>query len=122
MAGTSPAMTDMRMIVRTANSSKGLPAFLLVAGSAGFLDELVDQGLADPARDVLVDRLHRLAHRGVLLRRQRDDLGLAGLLDRFERVVVFLLRLAVAESRGFLHRLVELGPVIAIPPLPQLFV
>src|SRR5260370_29088649 len=41
----------------------------LVAGSAGFLDELVDQGLTDPVRDVLVDRLHRLAHCGILLRR-----------------------------------------------------
>src|ERR1700676_5261103 len=109
MAGVSPAMTDMRMIVRTANSSKGSPALLLVAGSAGFLDELVDQGLTDPARDVLVDRLHRLAHCGVLLRRQGDDFGLARLLDRRERVFVFLGRLPFAESGGFLHRLFELG-------------
>src|SRR5258707_11208568 len=57
MAGTSPAMTDMRMIVRTANSSKSLPAFLLVAGSPGFLDALVDQRLTDPPRAVLLDPL-----------------------------------------------------------------
>src|SRR6266702_3121791 len=69
------------------------------------LEEFVDQTLADAVRDVLVDRLHRLAHRGVLLRRQRDDLALAALLDLGERVVVFFLRLVVAESRGFLHRL-----------------
>src|ERR1700710_1289672 len=28
----------------------------LVAGAAGFLDELVDQGLTDPAGDILVNR------------------------------------------------------------------
>ena len=37
----------------------------LVADPAGYLDELVDQGLTDPARDVLVDRLHRPAHGGI---------------------------------------------------------
>src|ERR1700688_2653329 len=81
MAGTSPAMTGVRMMVHY-DSSKGEPtSFLLMADPAGFLDELVDQRLADPACDILVDRLHRLAHGGVLLRRQRDDFGLAGLLD-----------------------------------------
>src|SRR5882724_6272993 len=72
-----------------------------VANLAGFFQELVDQRLTDAARDVLVDRIYRLAHRGVLLRRQRDDLGLAGLLDLGKRVLVFLCRLAVAESGGF---------------------
>src|SRR5262245_16235390 len=47
--------------------------------AARFLQELVDQGLADARGDVLVDRHHRLAHRLVLLRRQLDELALAAL-------------------------------------------
>src|SRR5271168_4332017 len=47
--------------------------------AAGLFQEFVDQGLTDARRHVLVDRQHRLAHRLVLLLRQRDDLGLAGL-------------------------------------------
>src|SRR5580704_11710701 len=49
--------------------------------AAGLLQELVDQRLTDPRGHVLVDRHHCLAHRLVLLSRQRDDLGLAGLLN-----------------------------------------
>src|ERR1700680_2603597 len=122
MAGTSPAMTDMRMLVRTANSAKGSPALLLVAGSAGFLDELVDQGLTDPARDVLVDRLHRPAPLGLPPRRPGDYFGLAALLDRRERVFVFLARLPVAESGGFLHHLFELGANVGRQAVPEFFV
>ena len=57
-----------------------------VAGSAGLLEELIDQGLTDPAGNVLVHRLHRLAHRSILFRRQGHDLGLAGFLDLRKRV------------------------------------
>src|SRR3954463_6877582 len=76
-----------------------------VGRATRLLEEFVDQGLADAAGDVLVDRLHRLSHVGVLLRRQRHDLALAGLLDLGERVVIFLGRLVVAVLGGFLHRL-----------------
>ena len=71
-----------------------------MADPAGFLDEFIDQRLTDPVCDVLVDRVHRLSHGGVLLRRQRDDFGLAGLLDLRKRLVVFLRRLSVAQTRG----------------------
>src|SRR5260370_20682742 len=100
----------------------------LVGSSAGFLDELVDQRLTDPARDVLVNRLHRLAHGGILFRRQRDDFGLAGFLDRLKRVFVFLRRLPVALGGGFLHGLLELckkigrenrPPTLSPPPHPR---
>src|SRR6478735_7350907 len=66
---------------------------VLVRRAAGLLDELVDQPLTDATGDVLVDGLHRLAHGGVLLGRQLDDLALAGLDDLGERIVVLLLRL-----------------------------
>src|ERR1700736_6636400 len=97
-------------------------AWALVGGSAGFLDELVDQRLTDPARDVLVNRLHRLAHGGILRRRQRHDFGLAGFLDLRKRVFVFLRRLPVAVSGGFLHGFLELGTNISGKTVPELLV
>src|SRR6476661_2295159 len=45
------------------------------------LEEFIDQGLADALCHIMVNRIERLAHRGVLLRRQRHDLALASLLD-----------------------------------------
>src|SRR6478672_9573471 len=93
--------------------------YVSVAGAAGFLHELVDQGLTNAARDVLIDRLHRLAHGGVLLRRQGDDFGLAGFLDGLERVVIFLRRLAVAEGGRLLHRLVQLAANLRRQTVPE---
>src|ERR1700674_3240882 len=104
------------------SSRESPPAFALVAGSAGYLDELVNQGLAYPARDVLVDRLHGLAHGGILLGRQCNDLGLAGLLDLGQSFVVFLRRLTVAVGGGFFHGLFELGTNISGKTVPELLV
>src|SRR3984957_1770298 len=73
-ARLGPAMTGERMIVHRQQLDKISPAFSSVADPTGFLDEFIDQGLADPARDVLVDRIHRPAHRRVPLRPQRDCL------------------------------------------------
>ena len=64
--------------------------YALVGRAPRLLEEFVDQRLADALCHILVNRFERLAHRRILLRRQRDDLALAGLLDLGERVVVFL--------------------------------
>src|ERR1700712_2177289 len=112
----------MQMKASSRKTRGSSPLSSLVAYPAGFLDELVDQGLTDPSRDVLVNRVHRLAHRHVLIRGQRDDFGLAGLLDRLKRLVVFLRRLAVAEFGGFLHRLVELAANVGGKTVPELLV
>src|SRR5579883_2707308 len=92
-----------------ARSLKCCPARRLVDWpAAGLLEEFVDQRLADAGGDLLVDRHHRLSHGLVLLRRQRDDLGLAGLLDLLQRVLVLLDREAVAILGRLLHCLTEL--------------
>src|SRR5689334_14225350 len=88
----------------------------------GLFKEFVDQRLADAACGILVDRLHRLAHRFALLRGELDDLALAALLDLGERVVVLLLRLCVAEVGRFLHRLGELVADIGRQIIPELLV
>src|SRR6516225_81539 len=51
-----PTLPDHALVHRTA---------------AGLFQELLDQRLTDPRGHLLVDRHHRLAHRLVLLRRQR---------------------------------------------------
>ena len=71
----------------------------LVGRAPRLLEEFVDQRLADALCHILVDRFERLAHRRILLRRQRDDLALAGLLDLRQRVVVFLLPTGRCRSR-----------------------
>src|ERR1700682_1172013 len=105
-----------------ATAPRGLARITSVAGSAGLLDELIDQGLTDPAGNVFVHRLHRLAHRSVLFRRQGDDLGLAGFLDLRKRVLVFLRRLAVAVSGGLLHGLFQPTTNISGKTIPELLV
>src|SRR3981081_2593879 len=76
---------------------------VLVGRAPRLLEELVDQRLADARCHVLVNRIQRLAHGFILLRRQRDDLALAGFLDLRQRLVVFLFRWPVAVGGGFLH-------------------
>src|ERR1700722_19664659 len=98
---------------------RACPKNALVGHAAGFLDEFVDQGLTDPGGDILVDRLHRLAHGDVLLRRQGVDFGLAGLLDGLQRLLVFLGRLPVAEGGGFLHGLFELAANVGGKSVPD---
>src|SRR5439155_13697158 len=95
---------------------------VLVRRAPRLREEFVDQRLADAAGDVLVDRLHRLAHGGVLLRRQRYDLALAGLLDFGERVFIFFRRLAVAIFGGFLHGLFAGRADIRRQAIPELLV
>src|SRR6516225_12173606 len=63
--------------------------------AAGLFQELLDQGLTDPRGHLLVDRHHRLAHRLVLLRRQRNDLVCAVLLERQKRLLDSLGRLTI---------------------------
>src|SRR5579885_1197630 len=57
-----------------------------------FLGNQVEHFLTDAAFGPLVGRLHRLLPSGLLLRRQIVKSRLAGLLDGFERVRIFLLR------------------------------
>src|SRR6185436_16924900 len=98
------------------------PAPTLVGRAPRLLEELVDQGLADAACDILVDRLYRLAHRGVLLRRQLDDLALASFLYFGKRVIIFLRRLAIAVFGGFLHGLLALLANVRRQAIPELLV
>src|SRR3954471_14231486 len=82
--------------------------FKSVRRALRFLLEFVDQRLPDTACRVLVDRLHGLAHRLILLRSELDDLALAALPDLGERVLIFFLRLRIVEVGRFLHRFGQL--------------
>src|SRR4029077_7762415 len=91
-----PRGRDGRERAITARALSKRPIASVHRAAAGFFQEFVDQGLADPRGHLLVDRHHGLAHRRILLLCQVKELGLAGLLDVRERVAVFPARLAVA--------------------------
>src|SRR4029077_3195936 len=98
---TRSAGEDGRERAITARALSKRPIASVHRAAAGFFQEFVDQGLADPRGHLLVDRHHGLAHRRILLLCQVKELGLAGLLDVRERVVVLPGRLAVAVFGGF---------------------
>src|ERR1700690_2819036 len=58
-------------------------AVLLVRSARRFLDEFVDRGFAGPLRHIVIDRFHRLAHRGILGISRDEDRAPARLLDQF---------------------------------------
>src|SRR5947208_11783056 len=76
---------------------------------AGFPVHLGEGVLADPRLVVLVDGDEGLFHLVLFVGGQRDDLRLAALLDRFERIVVFLLGDVVRVLGRVLHRAFERG-------------
>src|SRR5437763_1952636 len=105
MAGSSPAMTTSAPFQRRHKERRISNSAILVGRAPRLFEEFIDQGLTDALGHILVNQFERLAHCRVLLRRQRHDLALAGLLDFGQRVLVFLRRLAVAVYGGFLHGL-----------------
>ena len=87
---------------------------------AGFLVEQIDDLLADTTDCPFMDRHHRI-HPGLALRGRHDMVvDLAGLLDRLQRIDVFLLRNLVGEIGRFLHRLFDLRLDIAGQAGPEL--
>src|SRR5262245_64363928 len=77
---------------------------LLVRDAGCCLDHVIDELFADAAGHLLIERLHRLAHRGAFRSRRSDQLGLARLLNVLERFRILLLGDFVGIDRGFIHR------------------
>src|SRR6185369_12082463 len=89
---------------------------------AGFPIYLGNGVLADARFILFVHGNERLLHRRLLLGRQRDDLGLAGCLDRGEGVGVLFLRDVVGELGGVLHRAVQRGADVGGQAIPEFLV
>src|SRR5690242_17152138 len=87
-----------------------------------FLVDRLDQVLADAAFVLLMHLDQRPLPGLLLFRRQRDDLGLAGLPDGLEGIVVFLLGDVVGVLGGILHRPFEGGADVRRQPFPELLV
>ena len=90
--------------------------YALVGRAPRLLEEFVDQRLTDALGHILINRFERLAHRRILLRRERHDLALAGLLDRFQRVLVFFLRMALPYSVASFMAFSQLGAMSSGKP------
>src|SRR6185437_6865589 len=89
---------------------------------ARFLVDRLDQVPADARLVLLVHLDEGLLPFALLFRRERDDLGLAGLPHRLERLVVLLLGDLVHVGGRVGHRLVERLADVRRQPVPELLV
>ena len=95
---------------------------IIRAASLANADEFIDQVLADPARHLLIDGLHRRAHCRGFFRCWHDDGGLARLFHLLERIGVFLLGDLIRITSRLGHRPFERRADGGLETLPEFLV